>query len=123
MTVTPSFLIYATGGLAVGRIRSATTVSFTAAGDTYVGTNADTRAGWTVGAGAEWMLTPNWSIKAEYLYVDLGTSSYTNVCTTPAICVTPFAQPASYRTDLRVHEDIARVGLNYHFGGPMVASY
>ena len=122
VTVTPSFLVYATGGLAVGRIRSATTVAFTAAGDTYVGTNDETRVGWTVGGGGEWMIAPQWSIKAEYLYVDLGKSTYTDACITPAVCAA-FAQPPTYQTELRVHEHIARVGLNYHFGGPVVAKY
>ena len=31
-----------------------------------------TNAGWTVGAGLEFAITPNWSAKAEYLYVNLG---------------------------------------------------
>jgi outer membrane immunogenic protein len=28
--------------------------------------------GWTLGGGIEAMICPNWSIKAEYLHVDLG---------------------------------------------------
>ena len=32
--------------------------------------NGNDLTGWTVGAGLEWMLNPNWSIKAEYLYYD-----------------------------------------------------
>jgi len=31
-----------------------------------------TRAGWTLGGGLEWKFAPQWSVKAEYLYVDLG---------------------------------------------------
>ena len=74
MTATPSFLLYATGGLAVGQVRSASAVSFTTTPDTYTGSTDDTRFGWTVGGGGEWMIAPKWSIKAEYLYVDLGKS-------------------------------------------------
>jgi outer membrane immunogenic protein len=33
-------------------------------------------AGWTAGGGMEVGLTPNWSVKAEYLYIDLGSESY-----------------------------------------------
>jgi outer membrane immunogenic protein len=83
-----------------------------------------TRAGWTVGAGGEWMFAPNWSVKAEYLFVDLGTVGYNNVCIT-AVCAA-FAPPPRYQTDLRVRENIARVGVNCHFnwgGGPVVAKY
>ena len=37
-----------------------------------VGSFSDTRVGWTVGGGLEWMFLPNWSAKVEYLYYDLG---------------------------------------------------
>jgi outer membrane immunogenic protein len=124
VTVTPSFLLYATGGLAFGQVRSATAVSFTSTTDAYAGSTDTTRAGWTAGAGGEWMFAPNWSVKAEYLFVDLGTVGYNNVCIT-AVCA-PFTPPPSYQTDLRVRENIARIGVNYHFnwgGGPVVAKY
>jgi outer membrane immunogenic protein len=59
-------LIYATGGLAYGGGR----VDFGAANE------SQTHIGWTVGAGVEVGLTPNWSAKAEYLYVRLDDSGY-----------------------------------------------
>ncbi len=121
VTVTPNFLLYGTGGVAFGQVRSATSVAFSATSDVYAGSIDTTRVGWTAGGGGEWMIAPRWSIKAEYLYVDLGTAGYNSVCTV-AVC-TFFAQLPSYQTDLRVHEHIARVGVNYHFGGPMVARY
>ena len=121
MTVTPSFLIYGTGGLAFGQVKSASAVSFTTTTDVYAGSIDDTRFGWTVGGGGEWMIAPQWSIKAEYLFVDLGKASYTQTCIT-AVCAA-FTPPPSYQTDLRVHEHVARVGVNYHFGGPVVARY
>ena len=34
-----------------------------------------------------------------------------------------FVPPPSYQADFHIHEHIARVGLNYHFGGPVVAKY
>ena len=125
ITATPNFLIYATGGLAVGQVRSASATGFSATADTYAGSFSDTRVGWTVGGGGEWMIAPQWSVKAEYLYVDLGKASYTQACATPGLCTAPpLAAPgATYETDLRIHEHIARVGLNYHFGGPIVAKY
>jgi outer membrane immunogenic protein len=39
--------------------------------------NAQTRVGWTAGAGVEWAFADNWTAKLEYLYVDLGHSSTT----------------------------------------------
>ena len=77
---TPTFLLYGTGGLAYGRVASATVNSFTATPDIYTGSTSTTRAGWTAGAGGEWMFAPNWSAKAEYLYVDLGTVGYNVAC-------------------------------------------
>jgi outer membrane immunogenic protein len=35
------------------------------------------KTGWTVGAGVEGKISTNWSVKAEYLYVDLGSTNYT----------------------------------------------
>jgi outer membrane immunogenic protein len=70
------------------------------------------------------MIAPKWSIKAEYLYVDLGKVSYTQACTNLPVCGSPpQVSPASYQTDLRVRENIVRVGLNYHFFAPVVAKY
>ena len=55
-----------------------------------------TTVGWTVGAGVEWKLTPVWSVKAEYLYAQLGpfTSSLTS-------------------TVHREQDNIVRFGINY----------
>jgi outer membrane immunogenic protein len=55
---------YITGGLAVGEIKATAPFGFASV--------SETNAGWTVGGGIEAMLAPNWTVKAEYLYVDLG---------------------------------------------------
>ena len=39
------------------------------------------RVGWTAGAGAEWAVWDNLSVRAEYLYVDLGSLSFPMVAT------------------------------------------
>jgi len=114
MTVTPAFLLYATGGLAVGQTKignqficpaCAPPASTEAATSN---TNTRTSAGWTVGAGLEWMLAPRWSVKAEYLYVDLGSQSST-------ITYTYGANTSTLTSSVRNHENIARAGINYHF--------
>jgi len=66
-----------------------------------------TRQGWTVGGGVEWKFAPRWSVRAEYLYVDLGTFS-----TTSTNSLNP---TATVIHDHHLTENIARVGVNYHF--------
>jgi outer membrane immunogenic protein len=118
-TPAPMWLIYATGGLAYGQIGSTSSVAFQNPpgfnNDTYIGALSTTRVGWTVGGGGEWAFGSNWSVKFEYLYVDLGNLSYTNACATPTICVAGLPTPASYQTSLTARENIARFGINYHF--------
>ena len=95
---------YVTGGLAVGDIRMRT-ISF--------GSETETKAGWTLGAGLEFALNPSWSIKGEYLYVDLGTATCgTGICGVGA-------------DDVRFRAHVLRAGINHRFniGGPVVASY
>jgi outer membrane immunogenic protein len=103
------FLIYGTGGLAYGNVSSHSNVLFTNTGDNYIGSSSGMQAGWTLGAGGEYALTNNWSVKFEYLYIDLGSKSYTYP-----------AQPSlgtsyTYTTDLDTTQHIVRVGLNYKF--------
>ncbi len=96
-------LVYATGGLAVGETKIANGVfhpPLNAASET-----SDTRAGWTLGLGAEWAFAPQWSVKAEYLHVDLGDTSTTLV-------QPPYGTMRSEATDSL---NIVRGGVNYHF--------
>jgi outer membrane immunogenic protein len=57
------FMPYVTAGGAFGNI--------SASSPGLAGGSA-TNAGWTVGAGLEFAFLPRWTVKAEYLYVDLG---------------------------------------------------
>ena len=75
--VNPTAFLYLTGGLAVGEVRS--DASYTGLVDqgipTLVSVSADSRetqVGYAVGGGAEAALTDRLSVRAEYLYVDLG---------------------------------------------------
>jgi outer membrane immunogenic protein len=38
-------------------------------------------AGWTIGAGYEWMIAPSWIARAEYLYYSLGNNNTNNTAT------------------------------------------
>jgi outer membrane immunogenic protein len=116
----PDWLFFGTGGLAYGHVASSTTVSFTSTTDTYGGQTSGWRTGWTAGGGAEYRINQAFSLKAEYLYVDLGRTSYNDACQVPTVCGSPPQVPpgASYHTSLETAEHIIRVGLNYHFGAP-----
>ena len=97
--VTPDMNFYATGGLAVANTDTASTVNIN--GTTSNVSGSTTHAGWTLGAGLEWMFVPQqWSAKVEYLYVDLGHAS------------NPL--PIS-NNNLSLTENIFRIGVNYHF--------
>ena len=103
------WLIYATGGLAIAQVQFSDFAFFPASNSTNAASSSQTRAGWTVGGGAEWMFSSKWSVKAEYLYVDLGHTTYSSINS---------ALPtASIAYDRRLTENIARIGLNYKIGG------
>jgi outer membrane immunogenic protein len=80
------------------------------------GVNSDsiknTRTGWTIGGGIEWGFAPNWSIAAQYNFIDLGDKDL-------VFPVAGFTATA----DQELH--LATVRLNYRFGGggPVVARY
>ena len=114
---TPTVLLYGTGGFAYGQQSSSTSVTFSRAGDVYNGSKSNLRTGWAAGGGGEWLFAPQWSVKAEYLYVDLGAGGANNIAiTNPAISgVNP---GAGFRSSPSSHENIVRVGVNYHFGVP-----
>jgi outer membrane immunogenic protein len=64
--------------------------------------------GWTVGAGVEWKLTPVWSVKAEYLYAELGSQNNTLTYTYPVGNTSTLTS-----TVQREKDNIVRFGVNY----------
>jgi outer membrane immunogenic protein len=72
--------------------------------------DSKTRAGWTVGGGAEYALIDNWTLKVEYLYADFGTYRYID----PSVTIPGFTVVSR---DVRLNDNIARIGINYKFGG------
>jgi outer membrane immunogenic protein len=114
------WLVFATGGLAIGHFRSDTGIVYGANGTSPVfansahfGSSEQTRVGFAVGGGFEYAFDNNWSAKAEYLFMDFGTWSYASPLTGPA----GVAPGYSWTTSVRSREHIARVGINYRFGG------
>lgn len=82
------FLIYGTGGLAFLKEEQERTQYLSAGTPNAgrpIGLNTEAafkesasamRVGWTAGAGAEYALTSNWSLKAEYLFADFGQETF-----------------------------------------------
>jgi outer membrane immunogenic protein len=101
------FLVYGTGGLALTDLQASNAYSDS---DTGVGNwhGRGTRAGWTAGAGLEFALNRNWSVKAEYLYLNFG-----SIVTSGQIKAYGYTQGINTSTDLTAH--LARAGVNYKF--------
>jgi outer membrane immunogenic protein len=89
-------LLYATGGAAAAN-REIT------AGGGYPFSSA-TQIGWTIGAGVEWAPWQNWTVKVEYLHVDLGNQTCPVTSCGGAVAI---AVPLT--------EEVVRAGINYKF--------
>jgi outer membrane immunogenic protein len=107
-----NWLIYVTGGLAVGDLKGKFSFADTA-GATESGSISSTKAGWTFGGGIEVGMQGPWTVRVEYLRVDLGSASTTSanlsVAGGPAFPTNPF----THGVDLTA--SIVRAGLNYRF--------
>lgn len=127
---TEQLLLYATGGLAYGRVQESAELSLNFVGapalggfsfscttanvPCVVGSSSRTGIGWTLGGGAEYALTSNISIKTEYLYVNIGHENLTS--TALATAAAPNANRSSFTThfgDVEVHT--VKAGLNLKF--------
>ncbi|QGM45794.1 outer membrane protein [Methylocystis heyeri] len=99
--VTPTLLIYGTGGFAYGEVNA--------------GWISNTRTGWSAGGGVEWMFMPNWSAKIEYLYTDLSSGGTTG------------GWGWNYGYHIHPQFNTVRLGVNWHFnfGGnqPVLAKF
>ena len=88
------FLPYFTGGAAFGEVKGSV-LGF--------GGFSETKVGWTVGGGLEYAFVDNWTVKLEYLYVDLGEATCSAACSGG----NPF--------DVTFQTSIVRGGVNYKF--------
>jgi opacity protein-like surface antigen len=105
--VTGPLLIFAKGGAAWMNANDHLTVNSGFAGASSIIT---TRFGWNVGAGVEYLLSPQWSAKVEYDYLDFGSDTLG--------FVTPVGNGATFKTQINE----VKAGVNFHwapgsFGG------
>jgi outer membrane immunogenic protein len=105
--VADNWLLYATGGLAIGRADYSHTSTATvttrgvSATASVLAEEGSTRVGAVVGAGIEKALDAHWRVKVEYLYMDFGSHT--------------FLSGTGFDDKIRIRDNIARVGLNYRF--------
>lgn len=115
--VTPSLLAYGTAGVAWGRVDVKQATTFVTGSGCTVDceggrTSGDfNHIGYAVGGGLEYALTSNWSLKAEYLYMDLGKENYALNGTTKPNGNVPYVE--TFGQDIQLHT--ARAGINYKF--------
>lgn len=117
--VTPTALLYVTGGAVVAGINTNGVISGFAANQaptSVAWSNDSTNWGWVVGAGLEARLGGNWTGKIEGLYMDLGSVSGAPVLATSS-------PPLRFNYHSDITDVVVRAGVNYHFGGPVVAKY
>src|SRR3974390_3863231 len=101
----PAWLVYFQGGGAWAH----TSANITAAGGP-IGQTSETRSGWTVGGGVEWMFAPHWSAFIEGNYMSQGSNSGTVVTPNSAVCPTGLFWSTNNR-----NESTVLVGVNFRF--------
>ena len=102
-----NLLFYVTGGYAAAGVEAGVKDANTGV---LLDSATSTRSGWTAGGGLEWGFAPNWSAKFEMLYMKFNSAAFNTI------------QAEGPRT-VPLDDTIARVGINYRFGGPVVARY
>ena len=118
--LTPTFLLYGTGGLAYGGVKASTAITQSnnacaclQSGASAVGAFSQMRTGWTAGVGLEWMFVPKWSVKVEYLHYDLGSVTFSNGALRTS---GPFGLAVVGSTStVNFSGEIVRAGVNYHW--------
>jgi len=110
-----SFLIYGTGGLALGSVAYAG--SHVSGNFIWPANLRQTEVGFVVGGGGEWGLTSNLTLRGEYLYYRLNGESVT-------VDSIPTSPPFQLRYTWQPHDThVARAALTYKWGSPVVARY
>ena len=132
----PTLLVYGNGGFAYGGTwgnvaqTAANSTTLTLGGNVFGtsllrvggGQQSQLLTGWTAGGGIEWMFMPNWSLKAEALYWDLGRMNVNTIS-----YVSDASSSGWGRTSVNYSGVTARAGINYHFNwvgsAPINAKY
>jgi outer membrane immunogenic protein len=114
---TPAAMLYVTGGFAYGEVQTSLSFPFAAGvvapiANTFIDYSRRTHYGYAVGGGWEALVTPRLSVKAEYLYVDLGAGTQQFVIA---------GDTYSWSERLKMHT--FKLGLNFLWPSAAVATY
>jgi outer membrane immunogenic protein len=109
-----NWLVYVTGGLAVGDVKGNFNFNDTN-GATESGSLSSTRAGWAFGGGIEVGIQGPWTVKAEYLRVDLGSASVTSANLSAPVAGGPAFPANPFTHGVDTVASLVRLGLNYRF--------
>jgi outer membrane immunogenic protein len=127
---TENLLLFATGGLAYGKVNETTSTALPAGAtnsignfnygygcggiyggpDCFAGAQSRTSVGWSAGAGAEFAISRGVIVKLEYLHVDLGSRSFSSGAqhySTQYGSLLNVASGAAF--------DLVRAGVNFRF--------
>lgn len=107
------FMPYVTGGLAIAETKHTLGCSVAinsnsngcAIGE-FETSKSKTKVGYAVGAGVEYAVTNNWTIKTEYLYTDLGKTK---------MKLHDINYPNAAERKFKMHSNEIRFGVNYKF--------
>jgi outer membrane immunogenic protein len=99
-------LFYGKAGLAAGEVTAGTKLNpptnpFGPIVFVPTASTSNWQWGWTVGGGMEFALTDRWSAKAEYMYYDLGSDTFTTFVGDPG-------------TKVDTRGNVVRIGVNLH---------
>ena len=103
-----NWLFYGSAGWAYGNVTTSGSFVASAVPLNFSGSNSVTKSGWAAGAGFDYALTSKWIVGVEYLYVHLGTVSYTETDSIDA-------PGTSITINNRAVAQIVRASLNYKF--------
>jgi outer membrane immunogenic protein len=115
-----SLLLYVKGGAAWVHNDGGSVTTNATGVVTDIISGSDTRVGWLIGAGGEWRVAPNWTVKLEYNYMEFRqtTSSFVDLGADA-----PVLTGVTLLRDHDTQIQTVKVGVNYLFGGPVVARY
>ena len=105
-----NLLVYATGGLIYGDIKTSQSITFGSGSGNYAGTTHNMRVGPTAGGGIELLVTGPWAARLEGLYYDLGTVR--NVAQPLGNAATNFSEAKTFG----FRGGIVRLGVNIQLG-------
>lgn len=106
-------LVYGTGGVAFSGIETSHDVI--GKGYSAWGNKSENAVGWTVGGGFEWLLSDNWTMRAEYLYYRFDDVGGILAGEQSTSCKVPCAHTTDgFGGDLDLHT--TRIGFSYKFG-------